>query len=51
MLTKIRDYNESMRRIKSNKNVNIFSPEYAKIVGVKPRATPSANIRLGGVYK
>ena len=32
-------------------NVNKFSPNYAKNIGVKPRATPSASIRLGGVYR
>ena len=32
-------------------NINKFSPEYARIMGVKPKATPSANIRLGGVYR
>ena len=32
-------------------NVNKFSPAYARIIAAKPRATPSANIRLGGVYR
>jgi hypothetical protein len=32
-------------------NVNKFSPAYAGIIGSKPRASTSANIRLGGVYK
>lgn len=32
-------------------NINKFSPAYARIIGAKPRATPSANIRLGGVYR
>ena len=36
---------------KYNLNINKFSPEYARIMGVKPKATPSANIRLGGVYR
>ena len=31
-------------------NINKFSPNYAKSIGVKPKATPSANIRLGGIY-
>lgn len=31
-------------------NINKFSPNYAKHIGVKPRATSSATIRLGGVY-
>jgi hypothetical protein len=32
-------------------NVNIFSPEYARYIGAKPRATTSAHIRLGGVRR
>jgi len=32
-------------------NVNIFSAEYARHIGVKPKATSSANIRLGGVRR
>lgn len=52
---KIKQYNENMRRINSNQriippNVNKYSAEYAKLIAVKPRATASANIRLGGVY-
>jgi len=31
--------------------VNIFSKEYARLAGVKPRATTSANIGLGGVRR
>ena len=31
-------------------NINKFSPAYARIIGAKPKATPSANIKLGGVY-
>lgn len=31
--------------------INKFSPEYANLIGVKPKAVPSANIRLGGVYR
>jgi hypothetical protein len=34
-----------------NPNINKFSPEYARLMGVKPRATASASIRLGGLYK
>ena len=30
--------------------INKFSPEYAKYIGIKPRATTSAKIKLGGVY-
>jgi hypothetical protein len=32
-------------------NVNKFSPAYARIIGAKPKATASANIRLGGLYR
>jgi len=32
-------------------NVNIFSAEYARYIGAKPKATTSANIRLGGVRR
>ena len=32
-------------------NVNKYSPAYARIIGAKPKATASANIRLGGVYR
>lgn len=31
--------------------LNKYSPEYARYMGVKPRATTSANIRLGGVRR
>ena len=31
--------------------LNKYSPEYARYVGAKPRATASANIRLGGVRR
>lgn len=31
-------------------NVNKYSPAYARIIGAKPKATASANIRLGGLY-
>ena len=32
-------------------NINKFSPNYARSIGVKPKATSSANIRLGGVQR
>ena len=56
LLTKIQQYNEKMRQINSNNriippNVNKFSPAYSKIIAVKPKASKSANIRLGGVYR
>ena len=55
-LDKIQQYNETMRNINSSKriippNVNKFSKEYARLMAVKPRASASANIRLGGVCK
>ena len=35
-----------------NINVNKYAPEYARLIGHKPKATKSANIGLGGVkYK
>jgi len=53
---KIQEYNEVMRVLNSNQriipqNINKFSPAYARIIAAKPRATTSANIRLGGVYR
>ena len=33
-----------------NININKYSPAYAQYIGQKPRAQPSARIRLGGVY-
>ena len=35
----------------ANKSMNVFSPNYAKYIGAKPRATASANIHLGGVRR
>ena len=45
-----------MRQMNSNeriipKNINKFSPAYSRIIAAKPKATSSANIRLGGVYR
>ena len=34
---------------KPTPNVSIFSPNYATLHGIKPRATTSANIGLGGI--
>jgi N-terminal domain of galactosyltransferase len=39
------------RNIVHPPNVHVFSPDYAKYLGVKPNATSSAHIRLGGVRK
>lgn len=55
VLNKIQEYNETMRKMNSNQriippNVNKFSPAYAKIIAAKPKASVSANIRLGGIY-
>lgn len=55
VLNQIQQYNESMRQMNSSQrfippNINKFSPAYARIIAAKPKATSSANIRLGGVY-
>jgi hypothetical protein len=52
----IQKYNQALQVINANQriippNVNKYSPEYARIIGAKPRATTSASIRLGGVYR
>jgi hypothetical protein len=56
VLTKIQQYNEAMRNMNSAQRIippgiNKFSPAYARIIAAKPKATASANIRLGGVYR
>jgi len=56
IINKIQQYNESMRNMNSTQRiippgVNKFSPSYARIIAAKPKATASANIRLGGVYR
>ena len=56
ILSQIYKYNEAMRIMNSTQriippNVNKYSAEYAKIIAAKPKATSSAHIRLGGVYK
>jgi hypothetical protein len=55
VLGRIQQYNEAMRLMNSNQriippNVNKFSPAYSRIIAVNPKASKSANIRLGGVY-
>jgi hypothetical protein len=55
-LLQIQKYNEYMRLLNSNQriipqNINKFSPAYSRIIAAKPKATSSANIRLGGVYR
>ena len=54
-LAKIQQYNQLMQHINSNTriippNINKFSPAYSRIIAAKPKASASANIRLGGVY-
>lgn len=54
-LLKIQQYNETMREMNSSQriipsNINKFSPAYSRIIAAKPKASASANIRLGGVY-
>ena len=54
-LSEIKLYNQAMRQQNSNariipQNVNKFSPEYAKIMASKSKASKSANIGLGGLY-
>jgi hypothetical protein len=54
-LVQIQRYNEYMRQINSNQriippNINKFSPAYSRIIASRPKASKSANIRLGGVY-
>ena len=55
-LMKIQKYNEAMREMNSTnriipQNINKFSPAYSRIIAAKPKASLSANIRLGGVYR
>jgi hypothetical protein len=52
----IQQYNQLMQQFNSKTriippNINKFSPAYSRIIAAKPRATASANIKLGGVYK
>ena len=54
-LSEIQLYNQQMRQLNSKArivppNINKFSPEYAKIIATKPKASKSVNIGLGGVY-
>jgi hypothetical protein len=54
-LAQIQQYNQMMQQLNSNQriipqNVNKFSPAYSRIIAAKPKASKSANIRLGGVY-
>lgn len=48
---KIQKYMQQLNQVRQIKQpMNKYSPDYARVVGAKPRATASANIRLGGVY-
>jgi hypothetical protein len=42
--------NNQNRPLPINNVPHIYSPQYASYIGSKPKATPSAKIRLGGVY-
>jgi hypothetical protein len=44
------NFDNTQQQLHSQRQVNIYSPEYARLNGIKPRATASARIRLGGVY-
>ena len=55
ILKQIQQYNDTMKNLNSQQRIippgiNKFSPAYAKIIAAKPKASASANIRLGGVY-
>ena len=39
------------RPVQTQTQLNKYSPQYAHVAGVKPRATASAHIRMGGVYR
>jgi hypothetical protein len=54
-LAKIQQYNEAMRQMNSNNRIippgiNRYSPVYGQVIAAKPRASASANIRMGGIY-
>jgi hypothetical protein len=54
-LAQIQQYNQLMQQLNSKTriippNINKFSPAYSRIIAAKPKATASANIRLGGLY-
>jgi hypothetical protein len=55
-IAQIQQYNQLMQQFNSKTriippNINKFSPAYSRIIAAKPRATVSANINLGGIYK
>jgi hypothetical protein len=54
-MQQIQQYNQMMLQQNLNariipQNINKFSPAYARIIAAKPKASKSANIRLGGLY-
>jgi hypothetical protein len=54
-MAQIQQYNQLMQQFNSRSriippNINKFSPAYTRIIAAKPKATTSANIKLGGVY-
>jgi hypothetical protein len=54
-MAQIQQYNQLMQQFNSRSriippNINKFSPAYSRIISAKPKATTSANIKLGGVY-
>ena len=56
MKTQLEEYRNSKQQIMNQSGSSlpppphIFSPKYANYIGVKPLATPSARIGLGGLY-
>lgn len=51
MAMQINTQNSNTNNTQNKKNVNIYSPEYAKIMNIKERATTSVNIGMGGLMK
>jgi hypothetical protein len=54
-MQQIQQYNQMMLQQNLNAriippNINKFSPAYARIIAAQPKASKSANIRLGGLY-
>ena len=54
-IAQIQQYNQLMQQFNSKTriippNINKFSPAYSRIIAAKPRASVSANIKLGGVF-
>jgi hypothetical protein len=52
----VQKYNETLQQMNSNHriippNINKFSSAYSRIIAAKPKATTSANIKLGGIYR